>query len=340
MRIKKYVGENFKEALDLVKRELGPEAVILSSKAVRNGPFGITGKEGVEVTAALDADLARHDTAASGMDDLIREIRGLRQEVTFLKEMLRPVMPGLRVGTEGKELLNHLMKQGIDMQFALVLVDQCRENRSGLREAIAGTLKVQSPVQHDDNGFIFLGPPGVGKTTTLSKMAYILAARRKQVHILSLDERGPNVEYLRETAKVTRSQFKVVRKISELPRTVYRDMEKGPVLIDTSGSSCARTLSDMKTLFPSGAPVRTCFLMDASLSQDASQKVWSSCQFALIDTIGFTKLDLASHLGNMYNIALLSGRPLSFITTGPDVPGDVVLPTADLVAGMIVGERS
>ncbi|MBI3593152.1 MAG: hypothetical protein HY099_06715, partial [Nitrospirae bacterium] len=83
MKIKKFVGRSFKEALETVKKELGSDAIILSSKSVKTGPFGMLNKDAVEVTVALDETDNNIDTDAapsakvsySDMDDILKEIR-------------------------------------------------------------------------------------------------------------------------------------------------------------------------------------------------------------------------------------------------------------------------
>ena len=108
MRIKKFVGGNFKEALEAVKKELGADAVILSSKTLRTGPLGLLSKQSVEVTAALDENADegafRQETAAGGSlslsEDILLELRSLREEISFLKDTLRPVVPTLRISKD------------------------------------------------------------------------------------------------------------------------------------------------------------------------------------------------------------------------------------------------
>src|SRR5512135_3446943 len=141
MRIKKFVGRNFKEALEAVKKELGADAVILSSKTLKTG---LLNKESVEVTAALDENADdgpyRQETPLDGSislsEDILRELRSLREEISFLKETLRPVVPTLRIGRDKKGLYNMLIKQGVDAQFAVMLIDRSGETVGSLLSAI------------------------------------------------------------------------------------------------------------------------------------------------------------------------------------------------------------
>ncbi len=343
MRIKKFVGRSFKDALETVKRELGSDAIILSSKSVKSGPFGMRSKEAVEVTVALDEnDEALSNpseaAAASERDELLREIRGLREEVCYLKETLRPIVPTLRIGKDKKGLFNLLVKQGVDIQFAMLLLERSQETLDSLKNSIKGDIKIQGLLPAEESGLIFLGPPGVGKTTTVCKVAHLFASRRMPVNLISLDaDRIGSVANMKALSQQLRCPLKMARRISDLPKMVYKEMKKGPLLIDTPGTEFHNILGDIKDIFPSGFPVKKCFLVDSSMSVSSALKAWKKCDSDMIDSIGFTKLDMATQYGGLYNISMLTSRPLSFITTGPGVPDDIRVPTSDFLAGLIIG---
>ncbi len=345
MKIKKFVGKSFKEALETVKKELGPDAIILSSKSVKTGLFGIVNKDAVEVTAAIDesGDVSTNiSTAAKTVsfefEEILKEIRGLRDEMGFLKETLKPIVPSLRVGKDKKGLFNLLIKQGVDMQFAIILLERAQDSLDSLKGVIKNDLKIQGMLPAEESGIIFFGPPGVGKTTTMSKVAHLLTSKKKNVNLISLDDnRIGSIAYMKELSKQLKSPLKVIRKVSDLPKIVYREMGRGPILIDTPGYEYKEILKDIKEIFPSGFPVKKCFLMDASMDTHAALKAWQSCNSDMIDSIGFTKLDMATQFGSLYNLSLLTSRPLSFVATGPDVPDDIRIPTPEFLAGIIVG---
>lgn len=340
MKIKKFVGKSFKDALDIVKKELGSDAIILSSKSIKAGPFGILNKDAVEVTAAIDEtdSIPTAKVVSSEMEEVLKEIRGLREEVCFLKETLRPIVPTLRIGKEKKGLFNLLVRQGVDTQFAIILLERAQESLDSLKGVIQKDLKIQGITPAEDRGFIFVGPPGVGKTTTISKVAHMLASRRKNINLISLDSnRIGSVAYMKELSKQVRCPLRIVKKISDLPKIVYKEIQKGPLLIDTPGHDYKGILDDMRDIFATGFPVKKCFLIDASMSVHSVLKAWQSCSVDMIDSIGFTKLDMATHYGSIYNISLMTSRPLSFVTTGPGVPNDIKVPTSEFLAGLIIG---
>ncbi len=340
MMIRKFTGCSFKEALEQVKQELGEHAMILSSRSMKSAGFGLLQKPMVEVTAAVDdrGDDESGRSSSADMEELIRELRGMREEMGYLKETLSSLMPGLRVGGNKKGLFNLLIRHGVDPQFAVVLLERTDETVESLKSAIAQDVKVQGFSAPDERGFLFLGAPGVGKTTTLSKVAHLLRVKHKRLSIISLDsERIGSFAHMKELSQELGCDLKVTKKVSDLPRMIYRDIERGPVLVDTPGYNYRELLGDIADVFSSGFPLTRCLLMDAAMNAQAVERIWQNINTGLIDTIGFTKLDIAAQYGSLYNLSLLSGRPVSFITNGPSVPDDIRMPSPDFVAGLIAG---
>jgi flagellar biosynthesis protein FlhF len=277
------------------------------------------------------------ETTSLAVEEILKEIRGLKDEIGFLKETLRPIVPTIRIGKDKKGLFNLLMRQGVDTQFAILLLERSQESLDSLKNVIKKDLKIQGLLPVDDSGLIFLGPPGVGKTTTMSKVAYLLASKRRHVSLISLDNsRIGSVAYMKELSKQLRCSLRVVKKVSDLPKIVYKDMARGPILIDTPGYEYKEILQDIKDIFPTGFPVKKCFLVDATMDTHAALKAWQNCNCDS-DSIGFTKLDMATQYGTLYNLLLLTGRPLSFLATGPDIPDDIRIPTSEFLSGLIIG---
>lgn len=340
MMIRKFTGSSFKDALDQVKQELGAHAMILSSRSIKGGGLGILQRPMVEVTAAVDdPEAAAEQRAASeDMDHLVREVRSMREEMGFLKDTLSTLMPGMRVGKDKKGLYNLLLKQGVDPQFALVLLERSHETVESLKKTISEDVRVHEFSPMDERGFLFLGTPGAGKTTTLSKVAHLLREKRKRLSLITLDsERIGAIAHMKELSQELGCDLKIARTVSELPRMIYKDIERGPVLVDTPGYNYRDILGDVEDVFSSGFPLTRCFVMDATMEPRAVERVWQTMNTDQIDTIGFTKLDIAAQYGSLYNLALLSGRPVSFITNGPSIPDDIRMPSPEYVAGLVVG---
>lgn len=339
MKMKKFVGQTFKEAIDLVKKELGPDAIILSSKSVKNGPFGILNRDAVEVTAAIDdTALTRTNEPANEKDEILRELKCLRDEIGFLKETLRPIVPTLRISRNKKGIFNLLISQGVDPQFAMILVERAKDSIESLKNVIKKDVKVQDAASADCDAMVFLGPSGAGKTTTMSKIAYMLAGRRKRVSLVSLDhQRIGSVASLKDLSRHLRCQLRVIKNVSELPRLIYKEAERSTILVDTPGYAYKDISRDLKDFFPGNSSIKRCYLMDSTMNTNTALNFWQNGSSDTIDSIAFTKLDMATQYGPLYNLSMLTGRPMSFLTTGPEVPDDIKVPNSDFLANLIIG---
>jgi|GEM_PF-467876 len=350
MKIKKIIGRNFKEALEMVKKELGADAVILSSRTLKTGPFGIANKDAVEVTAAIDEkddSLFREETMPGAdegervrlSEDMLREIRFLREEINELKETLRPVVPALRITGNRKRLYGILTRQGVDPQFAMTLVEKAGSTAGSLITAISEDLKVSGDTVYDENGYMFFGPPGIGKTTTMSKVAYMFARRGRKVCLVTLDsKRIGSVAYMKELARQLRCDLKFASSVTELPGIIYRESQKGPaLLVDTPGNNYGDIMKSTREIYPKSCPLNKCFLLDASMDMASAIRLWEQTVPYSMDTIAFTKLDMATQFGNIYNMSLLTDKPCAFLADGPSVPEDIRVPTEEYVAGLVAG---
>jgi flagellar biosynthesis protein FlhF len=342
MMIKKFTGSSFKDALEQVKRDLGSNAMILSSRSIKTGGIGFLQKPMVEVTAAIDdePDTPFEDQQAPSkeLDTLVREVRFMREELGLLKETLSSVLPGVRISKEKKGLFHLLVKQGIDPQLAVVLLERSSESIDSLKKTISHDVHVYDFIPAEDRGFLFVGLPGAGKTTTLSKVAHLLREKRKHLSLITLDaERIAAIAHMKELSQQLNCDLKIARSVGELPRMIYKDIKKGPVLIDTPGTNYRKILEDVEDVFSSGFPLTRCFIMEATMDSHAGERVWQTINQSQIDTIGFTKLDIAVQYGSLYNLSLVSGRPLSFVSNGPSIPGDLRIPSPEYMAGLVIG---
>lgn len=347
MKLKKFTASSFKEAMDIVKKELGPDAVILSQRNIPSGRFG---KNLIEVTAGIDENALPPPPPSSsygyastshrtvGTPEVIEEMRKIRDEISFLKDTLRPIVPNIKLESKKKGHFNLLVRQGIDPQFAMMIVEKADTTLESLKETIANEIKIEPLSSIEDMGLMFVGPPGAGKTTSMSKIAYTLREQKRHVNIMTLDDtRIGSVASIKDIASRLKCSMRVVNNIADLPKIIYRDTAKGPILIDTSGHEFKETLSQLREIFPSGFPLKKCFLFDVSMNPEAVLKAWQSCKNDMIDTIGFTKLDMAVNFGSIFNISLLTGKRLVFVSTGPEVDKNLKTPTASYLASLIVG---
>lgn len=330
MKIKKFQGKSFKEVLETVKREMGADAVILSSSVKKDQ---ISGNSYIEITAAHDDtdEVSFSNSGEQVQKGLFKEIEMIKEEMFVLRESINTFFPSL-MDSSKKGLYSFLIKNGVDAHLALLLLEKA-SNMDELRALLDREIKTCDTSFLDEKGFVFYGPPGAGKTTTVFKMGKLLREKGQKVVIVSLDRRISSVAYIKEMALKLKCNARVVKDLQEFYRIVYNSSNRVKLLIDTPSDSM-RYVSELKDLLKD-SPVKKCFLMDASMSTQSSIKAFKTVDLSAVDCIGFTKLDLAYPYGTVYNLTVLSGKPVSFLTSGSTAEARIYSP--EVMSNLILG---
>jgi len=181
-----------------------------------------------------------------------------------------------------------------------------------------------------------VGPTGVGKTTTIAKLAARAALReRKRVELITLDTyRIAAVEQLRTYAEIIGAGFHVPRSVLELNALVQRFSSEATVLIDTIGRS-ARDLADQLELadyLRGNDQIVKCLAIQATTHP--TDATFAIDKFALfgIDEIVITKLDETGRPGAAICTAAAAQLPLAYLCTGQRVPEDIEKASAETLA--------
>jgi flagellar biosynthesis protein FlhF len=186
-----------------------------------------------------------------------------------------------------------------------------------------------------------VGPPGAGKTSTLVKLAvtYGVAARRP-VHILSTDVfRIAATDQLRAYATILGLGFDSVETGFALAQALEERRPKELVLIDTPGLA-GNELGDaaeMAEFLSSHADIDVHLLIPASMRSADMERVLSRYSPFGPDKLIFTKMDETESCGPLVSLPRTSGRPVSFLTNGQQIPEDLEAATAERVAELVFG---
>lgn len=333
MRIKKFHGKSFKEVLEKVKEELGPDAVILSSMTKKDSQSGASL---VEITAAIDKEeeiYFRNNLDQRETGYLQRDIEKIKSELVLLRECVAKLFPAINDNSKGA-LYSLMVKAGIEPNLALLLLERV-STLDELRALIEREIKVTERDFDSERGFVLYGLPGVGKTTTINKIAQSLRERGHRLLILTLDQRIGAVAALKETSIRLKCDGRVVKNTKELYRIVHKEIERAKILIDTPGDRELSYATELRELLKD-VPIRKCLLLDASMDMSSSAKVLRNTDISRLDCIAFSKVDLTSNYGNLYNLSVYSGKPLSFLTYGSSYEKPKILPPKNL-SNLILG---
>lgn len=308
--------------------------------------------------------VAQAASTATG-EDLIRELRrelaGLRGRERF-EEEVRSELRGLRQALGGilgeplrraaDPLAESLCRRGLEWMHAESLVSAWRAQAAGgggrslevlLRERIEAQL---APPRPDEGGKvrILVGAPGVGKTTTLAKLAARDEEGEREVALVSLDHyRIGASEQLRAYAGLLESPFEELSDPADLPGLVDR-LAGHAVLVDTAGRG-AREEGRLAPLEPLrealGERASVELVVDAT-ARPALQRAQLTRFAALApDRLILTKTDECDSLADVANLLLEPGcPPVCWVGTGQRVPEDLAVVEAERIARDVLGEAA
>ncbi|MBI5575300.1 MAG: flagellar biosynthesis protein FlhF [Deltaproteobacteria bacterium] len=363
MKIKTFRARSFGEALALVKKEMGEDAVILSTEE-RKGL-----RPSVEVSAAVDYEIgeirsgdiafplrapsspsAVHTAFPVPENEDLRNLRrslvdAVKTEVGALREFIETSRAGRdEAATPApavkKDLLRFLAGRGIREEHARGLCAKA-EGLKDLPGAVLAGVAVREGKPGAKKAVMLIGPTGVGKTTTIAKLAAAAIKAGKRAAVVSLDSyRIGAIEQIRIYARIMGIPLEVASDARQVKERVGRHADKDIVFIDTTGRNPMGEafLAELAPVYEAGFPVESHLLVSATSDYEFLARAWKSYARLPVDCVGVTKVDEAARNGAIYNVAALCGKPIVYLTTGQSVPGDIVFPTREKIARMILTE--
>ena len=187
---------------------------------------------------------------------------------------------------------------------------------------------------------MFLGPTGVGKTTTIAKLAAVQALlEHRNVLLLTSDTyRIAAVDQLRTYAKILGVPLEVVFGADSFPSVLDGHPEADLVLLDTAGRAQRdrRSLEAFKTLYDAFAPDAVHLVLAANMKYGDMMDVVEHIPDIPVSHLIFTKLDETVSCGAVFSVQQTLGRPVSFLTAGQNVPNDIETASGRRIADLLM----
>ncbi|MDE6435321.1 MAG: flagellar biosynthesis protein FlhF [Lachnospiraceae bacterium] len=189
----------------------------------------------------------------------------------------------------------------------------------------------------------FMGPTGVGKTTTIAKLSSkLILEKKKKIAIFTADTyRIAAVEQIKTYANILSIPVEVVYEKADVEKHLPKYKDYDYILVDTAGRSHKNKeqVDDLKTLFEAFAKydILTYLVLSATTKYKDLKKITSLYEDISEYGLIFTKLDETDAIGNVLNVKLDTGMPLAYISYGQNVPDDIEIMNPQVIAKQVLG---
>jgi len=247
-----------------------------------------------------------------------------------------------------------LRKNDMDDEECSMLLDEVKRNVSSedmkdkykiektLRELIKSRIVVSGPIDRGKRKkvLMFVGPTGVGKTTTMAKLGAILSLRQGlKVSFITIDNyRIAATEQLKKYAEIMRIPIHVVTDPVEFKEIVENE-KADIIMVDTSGRSHRNDLkiAEIKNFADNcNCEILKILCVSANTKRSDLVEVFKAYDILHIDNVIITKVDETSYIGNVISVADKYNKPISYITNGQEVPNDIAIAEPDMMVNMIL----
>lgn len=379
MKMLSFLGETPTKALQNAQKECGSDAVVISTKKVSS-----KGKNSVnmyEIVVALEEEYDKHKeiptehivhkNVQSG--DQSAQFYDFKGQIDKMQESLSQVqrilwepksqLYDLTIPPEFTEVYNLFEDNDFDPEMTYSILKKTIEQlpvamrtnpekirnffKLILRRIVA--IKHEIPLRvHQRKIMMFVGPTGVGKTTTIAKLAaryaYKLGTNYK-VGVVTLDSfRVGAVEQLKAYANIMRLPLEIVKKPEELNEAITRLRDCHYILIDTAGGSQYDVdkieLINQYQQHLKEIPIEKMLVMPANVKTNDLYEIYNSYSTLNIDNLIFTKLDETISFGNLISFAHKTKKSICYLSIGQNVPDDLIEASSDYLIECFMNKQS
>lgn len=330
MRVKTFSGDNAAQVMARIKKELGPEAVILSNQTRKEN-----GRTICEIMAAVEPGLDRQESddalpqaggkaASGGWEREWDEMKG------HLAALLKPHINLESLSPRQKMAMEYLEREGVEESIRLGLYRRLLAGPNVSLLAELGKVARVKPTSALAEKFqMVAGPSGSGKTTALLRMA--IAAKRadpsKRIGIVNCDGRGAGGKaMLKRYADLSGLTYAEAPEPEDFIKVLLACRNFDAIFVDLPAlprsESLAQWLAERSLALRDDVAVH--LILSPHYAPAHYRALWEQHRSALVKSIIWTKLDEACSFGSLINAAQLTGLPASSLSYGPGVAGAMV----------------
>lgn len=300
-----------------------------------------------KMTKSFEQQLPSAQQSALPSSREISDIVQLKADVDDMKSLLQHIAQQLQYKHFGelpdalKEAYINLLQQDVEEKYALALANavmkklqpEQKNSRAAVEQILTQFIASSIPTEHSEKRqkknkvVVLVGPTGVGKTTTIAKLAAIeKLVNGKNVALLSCDTyRIGAIEQLKTFAVIADIPMQVVYKAVDLPAALKKFQRHDTVFIDTVGRSqkAKKELQDLKKIVHVSKADEVHLVISSQTNTATLINIVENFSVVSPTHLIFSKLDEAAIFGPLFNIVQKTELPVSYFTTGQAVPDDI-----------------
>ncbi len=362
MKVKKFTGVTLNQAVSQLKNEFGRDAVILHTKRIRRGGIlGLFGRIQFEVIGAIDPNVQKEEAPV--------EIHRAKEKkpsssgiFTTLPKKESPQQVKVNVEQNSwpetvQDLFQLLVNRDIDRDTAKKLIkcvlqavpkekwDDRAQVHKQLFHVVTNEIRTIEPWElvSGQKVVVLVGPTGVGKTTTIAKLAanYGLIAN-KRVGLITIDTyRMGAVDQLKTYSDIIGVPLTVAYDYAQLKEAVSKMNDRDLILIDTAGRSHQNKtqMTELEALLDD-LNAETHLVLSACTKEKDLRSIIKAYSDMQLDRLIITKLDETTGYGIFLQAPTLAKVPIAFMTTGQSVPEDIEVADVLKMTSLVLGDTN
>lgn len=347
MSPRKFVGKTSREVLQKIKQALGPDALIVSNRP-HEGGIEVMAMASSALDAAVPTTAAAPAVRVAPPEESDSLVQQLMREVMAMKSLLQRELSdmawtGLKQRAPARAaMMQTLIHSGFSPLLARELVLALPEHAtpSSAHRVIGAEIKRQLRLMSHESlvteggVYALVGPTGVGKTTTVAKLAArcVVTYGASCLGLITTDSyRIAAHDQLRVYGKILNVPVHAVKDAADMVATLSRLRDKKTVLIDTVGMSQRDQMVAEQTsmLAAGGSEIKRLLLLNATANAATLDEVIGAYAKGGVQGCVITKLDESASLGTALDCAIRHQLMVHYVTNGQSVPEDIRLPNAE-----------
>lgn len=260
-------------------------------------------------------------------------------------------------GKVAARLYHNLVDNGVDVSLAKHLLSKAwnelkpgqRRSRSALIQSVTRSALSMLPATPDQDGMpkkkvvAFVGPTGVGKTTSIAKLAAHLALKnKKKVLLVTTDGyRIGAIDQLRTYAGLMGVPFRFIDQVPDLALTIEENKQRDYILIDTAGRS-PKDLGVMKPMadfLKNSGEIERHLVLSVNANSRDLRTIVNNFEICGPDHLLFTKLDETTSPGPILNEIIRTQKSFSYYSDGQRVPEDLHTVTGECIMDLVLNQN-